>query len=410
MAILWPCRVLLRRWRLRGATQIVLVVFLVQWLIVCFSQTGPPAPSGTPSTPSLSVCRHVYRLGSVRYREEAAPSTGDTCLPPPLTGPLLRRCVERRARRRRRPTSILLLGDSRLRNLYQHLAQELDVPTPPEDSERYPDWQRGIHWTNSPERWCRVCPWHCCPRAAAAAGASLRFEWRPFWTDATVTELEAAAESCESGHRDCPDLVLVNGALWYMKAMLKVNAWSGDTAQLLLLLRAQLARAAAALTRLAFVTRTIWKLDEGTPSDVHLMLHSASPAEIPVVHSLVYDVARKIPGLTVWSSALPESTGFLRHTCYSMQGRQDPVTSDDSTPAVLVNGRPQNDRVSSNRTFIRECGKEALHLSEAVMSRAVRTMFAEFCSEEGESAMEGREATREVLETTCCSRNILEAT
>ena len=252
--------------------------------------------AAVPVRPPAAACRRVYRLGSVRYRQEQAPPTEDRCVPPLLPPPLLRRCVDRRARRRRKPTSILLLGDSRMRNLYQQLAEELGVPAPRDTSIPHADWYRAVRWYLSPERWCQVCPWHCCGRAAAAAGVSLRFEWRPFWTEATVAELEAAAGRCERRQPDCPDLVLVNGALWYMKAMLKVNAWRGGTAQLLLLLRLQLARAAAALARLAALTRTVWKLDEGMPSDVHLLVHSASPAEVPVVHSLVYDTARKVSG------------------------------------------------------------------------------------------------------------------
>ncbi|XP_043204847.1 uncharacterized protein LOC122372057 [Amphibalanus amphitrite] len=334
-----------------------------------------PAPSGSPSTPSLSVCRRVYRLGSVRYREEAAPPTGDTCLPPPLTGPLLRRCVERRARRRRRPTSILLLGDSRLRNLYHHLAQELDVPAPAVNITPYPFWSRNIHWTNSPERWCRVCPWHCCPRAAAAAGVSLRFEWRPFWTDATVTELEAAAESCESGHSDCPDLVLVNGALWYSTVM---TQWKGQITNMVLLLRLQMARVVRALARIATITRTVLKLDEGFTRDVHFLLHKSNLAEIPVMHSVAYDAARKIPGVVIWSSALPESTGLLRKKCYGMQGRKSPTSSaypDFST----TSGQPKN-LVMKNETFIYECGSEPVHAGKATMSKAVQLLFGDMCA------------------------------
>ena len=181
-----------------------------------------------------------------------------------------------------------------MRKLYQHMADELGVPTPPEDPKLDSGWQKGIHWDNSPAQWCRVCPWNCCPRAAAAAGLSLRYEWRPFWTDAMVAELEEAAESCERGQDDCPDVVLLNGALWYTKALMKVNAWKGPIADLALLQRLQLDRAAPALARLASLTRTVWKLDEGIPYDVHLLLHSAGPAEISIVHSLVYDAARKV--------------------------------------------------------------------------------------------------------------------
>ena len=181
-----------------------------------------------------------------------------------------------------------------MRTIYQRLADELGVPTPPEDVKLYTGWQKGIHWDNSPERWCRVCPWHCCPRTAAAAGLSLRYEWRPFWTEAMVTELQEAAESCERGRDDCPDLVLLDGALWYTKALLKVNAWKGQIAELLLLLRLQLELAAPTLARLAALTRTVWKLDEGIPYDVHTLVHSAGPAEVPIIHSLVYDAARKV--------------------------------------------------------------------------------------------------------------------
>ena len=246
------------------------------------SRSGP-----APAEPG---CSRVYRLSSVSYRlEETWPDVAG-CVPPLLTPPLLRRCVAARARRRRRPTSILLLGDSRIRLLYQHLADELGVPTPPVNTTNAdPYWKNGIRWDNSPERWCQVCPWHCCPRAAADAGVSLRFEWRPFWTEAMVAELETAAERCERGRDDCPDLVVLNGALWYATSQL-----NNHISQMTFLLRRQLARAAAALTRLASLTRTVWKLDEGQLIDIRTPVHGSNLPRIPVLHSVVYDAVHKV--------------------------------------------------------------------------------------------------------------------
>ena len=84
----------------------------------------------------------------------------------------------------------------------------------------------------------------------------------------------------------------MNGAIWYSKT---VWQWRGHITQMLLLLRLQLARATPALARLAAVTRTVIKLDEGFTYDIHeLMLHRSNMEEFPVMHSLAYDAAMRV--------------------------------------------------------------------------------------------------------------------
>ncbi|KAF0311890.1 hypothetical protein FJT64_017331 [Amphibalanus amphitrite] len=267
--------------------------------------------------------------------------------------------------------------DSARRKTASGWQEELGAPTPPETTKPDGSWQRHIHWTNSPERWCQLCPWNCCPRAAAAAGVALRFEWRPFWTEAMVSELEATAVSCERGHRDCPDLVLVNGALWYQLLSPRLEMAE--------LMRQQVSRAAPALARLASLTRLVWKLDEETINDIVTDVHRSGPAEVPTLHAVVYDAARKIPGLVIWSSALPESTGFTRIKCQPLK-------------KFVRSG------VLNEATFHHECGQDVVHGSVAVMTKAVQMMFTDLCARDLDfTTLEEETQNMSVMPPFCCS-------
>ena len=117
----------------------------------------------------------------------------------------------------------------------------------------------------------------------------------------------------------------------------------------------------------------------------------------------------QIPGLVVWTSALPESTGFLRRQCYPLQGREDPDSPEDSlqdqgspSPVILLESRDQNE------TFVHECGTEPMHSSQARMTKAIQMMFAELCSEYLDSETLGQTYQNQINAnqlSICCSDN-----
>ena len=110
------------------------------------------------------------------------------------------------------------------------------------------------------------------------------------------------------------------------------------------------------------------------------------PAEIGEIHSgLTLVVLLQIPGLIVWTSALPESTGFLRLKCYSLR-------------AYVLAG------VLNHATFNQECGPDLLHAGKPVLTKAIQMLMAELCSEYLDlSSVEDGSENKTVHPPVCCS-------
>ena len=94
----------------------------------------------------------------------------------------------------------------------------------------------------------------------------------------------------------------------------------------------------------------------------------------------------QIPGLVVWSSALPESTGFLRQKCYRLK-------------------RFFESGVITKETLIEHCGFDSIHATKAAMSNAVSMLFAELCAADLDLAtVQDRDTNETVRLPICCSR------
>ena len=114
-----------------------------------------------------------------------------------------------------------------------------------------------------------------------------------------------------------------------------------------------------------------------------------------------YTCPFQIPGLIIWSSALPESTGFLRSKCYGMQGRDNPVSS--KYPDFSGEGSGPKSAVIKNETFIYECGREYVHAGKATMSKANQMLFSDICADDLRSTELGTDVS--LSASMCCYEN-----
>jgi len=280
-----------------------------------------------------------YHFGSgygSRYGSEG-------CGPQELTESAFRACLHRRRAVLHRPARVTMVGDSRVRNLFQGLADLLNMtvtaavppPAPSPPSSDWGDWWERLN--TPPERWC--ARGQGCTKQADGPLAHLSALWHPHMNAHFVRSLDTMLAACSERGRaaeantappidgntvppagGCPDLVVVNSGLWYTGKMLdKLHQ-----RQLTLLFRQHLSTISARLGRLARSTRTVWKLEEAAAEDFATQKSPGGrPSKeihgrlIAVMQAVAIELLAQEPSLSVWSSHLPEVTTALFNTCAS---------------------------------------------------------------------------------------------
>jgi len=229
----------------------------------------------------------------------------------------------------------VLVGDSRNRILQQQLQEFLQLAngTEPEDlgAEDIPQDKFYSVELLSTREMCRKKDKHC-SRSVGSELLHLDFWRRPYVYSLFVAKLKEMVLTCRRRPSHCPDLVVLNDAVWYCRRFwLSVKV--GTAMFWMMKMREDMVDVASVLRELTELTTVIWRLDESITSDVtNLNLKADFQKRITASHSFVYDLRRRVPQLAVWSSMLSETVDFahrvcgpLKHVSYSEDERVEDI-------------------------------------------------------------------------------------
>lgn len=201
-------------------------------------------------------------LGLARAVDRANGDDTEPCIVPELTDAETRDCFQRRARKLGRPVSIVFMGDSRARVLFETLAEvfKLAFKAVFKARDKMPYLPEA-----SPDEWCSLgsCPYH-----ASSHFVDIRHEWYPFFNKFMLSALSNLTEGCESGGgggQRCPDALVVNSAVWYSTRTPGLRPLRAET--VVLMYRLHMQQSQTALRRASQLTPTYWKLNEPIFSD-----------------------------------------------------------------------------------------------------------------------------------------------
>ena len=258
------------------------------------------------------------------------------CLVRPLQPSAVSDRLRQRAAATGRPTQLAFIGDSRGRIIYSRIIERLGLEIYRRSSDQpLPGAPAASNLTGAPANCTEAFPQLLssekrldapltrrlpCSRRAGDQSLQMHFWYRPYTTRSFDTRAATIIELCSSQPETCPALVILNAGAWYARRFsLTLRATAADW---VLHFRRDLAGRRATLRRLAAATNVVWKLEdpifmrevEGTRPDVMTSV-------LLVMQALTYAEAARVPGLTVWSSALPESGRYERRMCGSWPRR-----------------------------------------------------------------------------------------
>ncbi|XP_037094259.1 uncharacterized protein LOC119114154 [Pollicipes pollicipes] len=251
-------------------------------------------------------CDRIFSLLHRHYDwaggESADPA--DSCAAPSIPDWQASRCLHEAAARRRRPSRIVFVGDSRNRILYNHLRQRLqledvrcqprnatDAPsdtqrplcTDPGNGAPYPDICLEIFYLAGQRNHLDKLR---CSQQARGPLLSAEFWWRSHIKEAFVSRLEALRDECASP-QGCADLVVLDAGMWYAGRKVSGSHNSGARTRATLEFQNQLPRLEPALSALSALTRVVWKLEEPV-SEMFSKSHEQSTFN--VLHSLLHEL------------------------------------------------------------------------------------------------------------------------
>jgi len=291
---------MLRVRKRRTCLQVTLAVLLLFFFIG--RKTGPALTSPSPDCLRIFQLTHS-QLGTNHTIPEV------TCGSGALSRPQTEACLRRRAARLGRPARLVLVGDSRNRILQQQLQEFLQLAngTEPEDlgAEDIPrDKFYSVELLSTREM-CRKKDKHC-SRSVGSELLHLDFWRRPYVYSLFVAKLKEMVLTCRRRPRHCPDLVVLNDAVWYTRRFwLTVKV--GPDMFWMMKMREDMVDVASVLRELTELTTVIWRLDESITSEVTNINQKADfQKRITASHSFVYDLRRRVPQLAVWSSCSPK--------------------------------------------------------------------------------------------------------
>ena len=228
-----------------------------------------PPPLAQPARPD--PCLRMFALGkSQMFWEQPSPDSPASCLgsglPPKHSTP----CLTSLRRRRGRPASVMLIGDSRARIIFVKLHDTLELvwrqdilDGPFQLQHNATFWERGQQVrcpTSVPLRFFfqTAIERYVCHLEAQNDLVHATFHWTPFVSAGYAERLAVVEEDCRSGLA-CPDLVVMTLGMWYSK---KTAACKNQAqAECLLYFRDELEKLVAVLQRLSKRTQIVYRID-----------------------------------------------------------------------------------------------------------------------------------------------------
>ncbi|XP_043222016.1 uncharacterized protein LOC122381660 [Amphibalanus amphitrite] len=286
--------------------------------------------SGWPSAGCLRILQlDSSLLGCVDHHFH---TIRDPCHSDSQTAEQASGCLRRRAARLGRPARLVLIGDSRSRILQEQLKEfvHLSIGPKPEDISAADVPPGPLHdFQLFATR--DMCPIRgkFCSNILTSDVLSVEFWRRPFLYTLFVQKLRAIATECRARPPACPDLVVLNGGLWYIQMRIQqlVVIENSPTAWMIKL-GEHVTELRAVLRELSELVTVVWRLEEAITSDA-LGLGKKDmdyQKRITASHPFFYELQRQVPRLAVWSSMLPETMDVAQRVCRPV--RQLNVSTD----------------------------------------------------------------------------------
>ena len=248
-------------------------------------------------------CLRIFQLSSsllvdVDGRGGPAPPADASCSSGSLTADQALSCLRRRAARLGRPARLTLIGDSRSRIVMQQLQTflRLENGTEPEDVrlEDVPDGPMKALQVFTTRELCRRAD-KFCSRTVGSDLLQVEYWRRPYLYSLFVQKLWTLVTDCRTQPADCPDLVVLNSGMWYLRLshiQFKIekspSAWT-------LKMREHLSQTQTVLSELVKETTVIWRLEEAITSDVtNLKRKEGFQRRLTTSHAFFYDLQTQV--------------------------------------------------------------------------------------------------------------------
>ncbi|XP_037078344.1 uncharacterized protein LOC119099316 [Pollicipes pollicipes] len=171
-----------------------------------------------------------------------------------------------------------------------------------------------------------------CSRVVDSELMRVEFWRRPFVYTLFVRKLWEMVDQCRCHQPSCPDVVVLNSAIWYCRKVWLTQAIHKSVTFWMLKLREDMDNLREVLMALTMETTVIWRLEEAITSDVtNLLRKSEFQKRLSASHALAYDLFKQVDELVVWSSMLAETFDFAQRVCGSVKSlieSEDPAVED----------------------------------------------------------------------------------
>ncbi|XP_043198105.1 uncharacterized protein LOC122389121 [Amphibalanus amphitrite] len=274
--------------------------------------------SGPERGPSPG-CQRILRLSSSLLGcVDRHPHPG-ACRSGSMDAAAVTACLRRRAARLRRPARLVLVGDSRARILQQQLSAFLQLANGSEPvdvrAEDVPEGPLRRHQLSTTRDLCRKFD-KFCSHLVGNDLLQVDFWRRPYLHTLFTGKLRSLVAECRAGADGCPDLVVLNGGMWYLRAFDAIRDVINTPMTGAMMMRDHVGALREVLTELVSHTTVVWRLEEAVITDaLPLDRKDTVQRKLTMSHALFFDLQRQVPGLLVWSSMLPETFDFAQRVC-----------------------------------------------------------------------------------------------
>ena len=281
---------------------------------------------------SWQQCQRVLQLSQVRFSWEGRQQQGrHRCKKRYRSPEELEIQLRELARLRGRRARVVFLGDSRIRVLHEWLVKQLDLtPSRANATLHYAPhlFSEGLLRAAAPDvgsipsdqllpgcveaHVTKPTPVTRCSLLATGDHLSSEFWWRPYPDEGFVERLDWLLAECASGR--CPDVTVLDGGTW--PGVIYRPALGHRAPVRVAMFAADLARLGDRLRQLSAATRLLWKTDEPFTPEASTDHKSNRTQAMLVTTAAVYQTARRIPGMALWTAGITEWLQFYHGVCH----------------------------------------------------------------------------------------------
>ncbi|KAF0306249.1 hypothetical protein FJT64_022174 [Amphibalanus amphitrite] len=242
-------------------------------------------------------CQRILRLSSSLLGcVDRHPHPG-ACRSGSMDAAAVTACLRRRAARLRRPARLVLVGDSRARILQQQLSAFLQLGNGSEPvdvrAEDVPEGPLRRHQLSTTRDLCRKFD-KFCSHLVGNDLLQVDFWRRPYLHTLFTGKLRSLVAECRAGADGCPDLVVLNGGMWYLRAFDAIRDVINTPMTGAMMMRDHVGALRELLTELVSHTTVVWRLEEAVITDaVPLDRKDTVQRKLTMSHALFFDLQRQ---------------------------------------------------------------------------------------------------------------------